>query len=339
MTFTDEQDALRDTVRSVLDRHDEPWKVLCEQVGVAGLAIPESYGGIGAGPRELQVVAEELGRALSPVPFLGSAVLATHAVLESGDEQAAARLLPKLAEGAVAALAWTPADGAWEADRPAFTAHGSVLDGHAHYVLDGDVAEVLLVVASTPEGVGLFEVDPRAARRLPTPAMDETRRLAEIELSGVTATRVGTGDFTAGLRHVRDLACAVLAAEQAGAAARALDITVAYTKQREQFGRPIGGFQALKHRMADAYVLVETARSIAYAVTEPDADTTRLAAAAKAYCSEAFSTVAGEMIQLHGGIGITWEHDAHRFFKRAHGSGQLFGQPHHHLRRVLPSPA
>lgn len=336
MTFTDEQEALRDTVRAVVERHSEPWTVLCDQVGVAGLGIPETYGGLGAGLREMQVVAEELGRVLAPAPFLGSAVLATYALLEARDHATAARLLPRLAEGSVAALAWTSVDGAWNPNNVACSASDSIVDGHARYVLDGDQAEVLLVVAETDDGLGLFELDPHQVRRIPSRTMDETRSLAEIEFAGIPATRIGSGDFRAGLHRIRDLACAVLAAEQAGAAARALDITVAYSKQREQFGRPIGGFQALKHRMADLHVLVETARSAAYAVSEPDADVSRLSAVAKAYCSEAFSTVAAEMIQLHGGIAITWEHDAHRFFKRAHGTTHLFGQPHHHLSRIVP---
>jgi alkylation response protein AidB-like acyl-CoA dehydrogenase len=337
MTFTDEQEALRETVRAVAERHPDPWKVLCDQVGVAGLAVSDAYGGLGAGLREWQVVAEELGRTLVPTPFLGSAVLATQVLLEAGDHEAAARLLPRLAEGSVAALAWTPQRGTWDPDEVACSAHDSTLDGHAHYVLDGASADVLLVVAETGQGLGLFELDPQAARIVPSTTMDETRDLAEVELEHTPATRIGTGDFRAGLRRVRDLACAVLAAEQAGAAARALAITVAYSKQREQFGRPIGGFQALKHRMADLYVLVETARSAAYAASEPGVDVSRLAAVAKAYCSEALSTVAAEMIQLHGGIAITWEHEAHRFFKRAHGTTHLFGQPHHHLPRIVPT--
>ncbi|WP_020671790.1 acyl-CoA dehydrogenase family protein [Amycolatopsis nigrescens] len=330
--FTEEQQALRETVRAVAERHDDPWPALRDQVGVPALAVPERHGGLGAGLRELQVVAEELGRTLAPGPFLGSAVLATLALLEAGDEAANARLLPRLAGGEVASLAWAGANGRWAIDTSgtACTATDeNVLNGTAHYVLDGDQADILLVVA----GPALFEVDPAEARRTHTPAMDQTRRLATIELDGVPGRRVG--DLRAGLAGVRDGVCAVLAAEQAGAAARALELTVEYTGQRRQFGRPIGGFQALKHRMADLHVLVETARSAAYAATE----SSRLAAVAKAYCSEAFSAVAAEMIQLHGGIAITWEHDAHRYFKRAHGSAQLFGQPHEHLARVGPDRA
>ncbi|MEV6911492.1 acyl-CoA dehydrogenase family protein [Amycolatopsis sp. NPDC051071] len=321
MTFTSEQDALRDSVRKLLDREADPWPELCEQIGVAALAVPERFGGLGAGTTELQVVAEELGRVLADVPFLGSAVLAVHALLATGNEEACERLLPRLAEGVVGAVAWTSAEGRW--DTPACRASQSTVEGEAHYVLHGDEAEILLVLA----GTSLYEVSD--AQRVRTPAMDETRRLARLTFDGTPARLIGSVDLTT----LRDLACAVLAAEQAGAAARAFELTVEYSKQRHQFGRPIGGFQALKHRMADLHVLVETARSAAYAAPE----SSRMAAVAKVHCSEALATVAGEMIQLHGGIAITWEHPAHRYFKRAHGAAHLFGAPGEHLRRVRPA--
>ncbi len=316
MTFTAEQDALRDSVRKLLDREADPWPELCEQIGVAALAVPERFGGLGAGTAESQVVAEELGRVLADVPFLGSAVLAVHALLATGNDDACARLLPRLAEGVVGALAWTDVDG---------LPLKSAVDGEAHYVLHGDEAELLLVLA----GGSLYEV--ADAHRVRTAAMDETRRLARLTFDGTPARLLGPVDVAA----LRDVACAVLAAEQAGAAARAFELTVEYTKQRQQFGRPIGGFQALKHRMADLHVLVETARSAAYAAP----GSSRLAAVAKVHCSEALATVAGEMIQLHGGIAITWEHPAHRYFKRAHGAAHLFGAPGEHLRRVRPASA
>ncbi|WP_410661866.1 acyl-CoA dehydrogenase family protein [Amycolatopsis sp. lyj-84] len=325
MTFTAEQDALRDSVRKLLDREADPWPGLCEQIGVAALAVPERFGGLGAGTAELQVVAEELGRVLADVPFLGSAVLAVHALLATGDDDACERLLPRLAEGVVGAVAWTDADGRWNApacDASESTASETTVDGEAHYVLHADEAEILLVLA----GDSLYEVTD--APRVRTAAMDETRRLARVTFDRTPARLIGPVDVGA----LRDVACAVLAAEQAGAAARAFELTVEYSKQRHQFGRPIGGFQALKHRMADLHVLVETARSAAYAAPE----SSRLAAVAKVHCSEALATVAGEMIQLHGGIAITWEHPAHRYFKRAHGAAHLFGSPGDHLGRVRP---
>jgi alkylation response protein AidB-like acyl-CoA dehydrogenase len=186
-------------------------------------------------------------------------------------------------------------------------------------------------------------VDPNQAgvtRRAAT-AMDLTRRLATVRLDGVPGLPLGGragGAGCAALARARDLACIALSAEQVGAAQRALELTVAYTKVRVQFGRPIGSFQALQHRMADLHVLAESARSLSYAAASAAAsDVTGLplrAAAAKAYCSEALTRVAGQMIQLHGAIGITWEHDAHRYFKRAHGAGQLFGRPAEHIARI-----
>ncbi|HEY2063577.1 MAG TPA: acyl-CoA dehydrogenase family protein [Amycolatopsis sp.] len=338
--MTPEQDQLRAGVRKLLEREPEPWTALCAQIGVAALTVPERFGGLaagsaddkggGAGITEVQIVAEELGRVLADVPFLGSAVLTTTALLTTSDDSACARLLPQLAEGVVGALAWTGAHGHWDPQQPAVQAQGSTLDGSAHYVLDGAEAAVLLVAATTEDGPALFEVDPAhsGVERTAVAGMDETRRLATVTLDQVPARPLGPVD----LGRVRDVACAVLAAEQAGAAARALELTVEYTLRREQFGRPIGSFQALKHRMADLHVLVETARSAAYAAPA----SSRLAAVAKVHCSEAFATVAAEMIQLHGGIAVTWEHPAHRYLKRAHATGQLFGPPQHHLARVHP---
>ncbi|MCW4354992.1 acyl-CoA/acyl-ACP dehydrogenase [Hoyosella sp. YIM 151337] len=328
----------------------ELWSTLCGQVGVASLAIDEEYGGLGAGIRELQIVAEELGRELTPTPFLSSAVLAARALVHSGDDDAKRRLLPPIAEGTVtAALAWTGADGRWRTDRAAFTAERRCdgtyrLSGSAEYVLNGDTAECVLAVARVegePAKLGLFEVDASdpGVVRTATPTMDSTLRLASVSLTEVAAERVSTSDFAPALTQVRDEVCAVLAAEQIGAADQALADTVSYSKERVQFGRPIGSFQALKHRMADLYVLVESARAACYeaadALDRHDPDSSRAALVARVACSEALSTVAAEMIQLHGGIAITWEHTAHLYFKRAHSSSQLFGQPHHRLAELL----
>ncbi|MFD5826294.1 acyl-CoA dehydrogenase family protein [Lentzea sp. NPDC060358] len=314
--MTPERLALRDAVRSLLDRHSDVraaietphghdkgvWARLCE-IGV--LPIPERYGGSGATHDDTRVALEELGRTLTPSPLLGSAI-AVEALLASGDDEACARLLPRIAGGAVAALVWPWAD--------------EEIGGTARYVVDGDLADVLLVT----DGTDLHEVDLASVTREHTPTMDATRRLATVDLTAAATTRLGPWS-----PHVRSVAIAALAAEQVGAAARALELTVEYTKTRVQFGKPIGSFQALKHRMADLHVLVETARSAAGAVTDEVS-----AAVAKVYCSEAFFTVAAEMVQLHGGIAITWEHDAHLYFKRAHGSRQLFGSPQVHLERL-----
>jgi alkylation response protein AidB-like acyl-CoA dehydrogenase len=378
VALTDEQRDLRDAVRALLDHHqrrvdaapapspapgsaagDDPgydqalWQRLCGEIGIAGLAVPECYGGAGASPVETHIVGEELGRGLTASPMLGSAVLAVEALLASGDAAACRRLLPAIAEGtSIAALAWTDSAGHWDPGHVACDAApagptagataramaaGWTLTGQAHYVLDGDVADVLLVAARAHSGIGLFDVDPgqdRVARSAVT-TMDSTRRLAIVDLDGAAGRRIGD---RAGLARARDLACIALSAEQVGAAQRALDLTVAYALVRVQFGRAIGGFQALQHRMADLHVLVESARSVSYAAasaaSEGAPDLGLHAAAAKVYCSEALVRVAAEMIQLHGAIGITWEHDAHRYFKRAHGAAQLFGHPAEHTARI-----
>jgi alkylation response protein AidB-like acyl-CoA dehydrogenase len=350
MRLTEEQEELRSAVRSLLARHEgaAAWRPLTGQIGVAGLAVPEEYGGAGCGAAEIHVVMEELGRELSPVPFLGSAVLAVQALLASGDAAACTRLLPRLAEGrVVGTMAWAE-QGSWDpaairAEAVAGPGGGGTwrITGTKEHVLDGTEAEVLLVAARTAAGISLFEVasDCAGVRRQAVVTMDLTRPQARVVLDAAEGRLIGTdGEGDRVLRHVLDLACAALAAEQVGAAERCLELTVAYAKDRVQFGRPIGSFQAVKHRLADAYVLVESARSAAlgaaFAAVEGSSELSRSAAVAKSACSEAFSAVAGEMIQLHGGIGITWEHTAHRYFKRAHGSGRLFGPPSWHRGRL-----
>ena len=332
MSLTPEQHDLRDAVRGLLaSAGDQAWGRLCREVGVAGLAIPERYGGAGGGAAEIGAVMEELGRELTPCPMLGSTVLAAQALLGSGDEAACERLLPAMAGGsATAALAWTTPAGRWSVAETGYRAAGARLDGEAHYVLDGAGAGVLLVAA----GAGLFEVDPGqdGVSRTASATMDATRALAVVRLTGARGRRVG-GDATAALKRARDLACLALAAEQAGAARRALELTVEYALTRVQFGRVIGSFQALQHRLADLHVLVESARSLSrsFAAAAGDAPRRGLrAAAAKVYCSEVLMRTAAEMIQLHGAIGITWEHQAHRYLKRAHGGLHLFGPPAKH---------
>ena len=385
MELTGERRALRDAVRDALRRNppelsppetgpgDDPalWRLLGE-IGVAGLAVPERYGGAGAGQVEVNVVAEELGRLLAPTPLIGSAVLATQAILATDDTDACERLMPEMISGRlIAALAWTGPDGGWDPAAAAFhsaarSGGGWTLTGAAHYVLDGDSAQVLVAAAAMPAGgPGLFEVDPGqpGVDRKAAAAMDQTRRLAVVRLAAAAdrplgpetkarnradadAEVNGANGASAALARARDLACIALSAEQAGAAARALELTVGYTGTRIQFGRPIASFQAIQHRLAEMHVLVESARALSYRAAEvadaavrggaagAAAELPMLAAAAKAYCSQALAAVAGEMIQLHGAIGITWEHDAHRYFKRAHGSAQLFGPPSAHLARI-----
>ena len=350
MSRSAEQQDLRDAVRGLLASAGAPeaaWTRLCREVGVAGLAIPERYGGAGAGPPETGVVMEELGRELTPSPMLGSAVLAAQALLATGDDTACGRLLPAIADGsATAALAWTTRAGRWDSGEVACVSRPAgggawELGGEAHYVLDGVTADVLLVAARGPSGVGVFEVDPHqdGVRRTAAAAMDATRRLAVVRLTRARGQRIG-GDATLALGRARDLACLALAAEQVGAARRALELTVGYTLTRVQFGQVIGSFQALQHRLADLHVLVESAGSLSRAAVSSSADAPALglrAAAVKVYCSEALMRAAAEMIQLHGAIGITWEHPAHRYLKRAHGAMHLFGRPAQHAAAIAAS--
>ncbi|MEV6389684.1 acyl-CoA dehydrogenase family protein [Nocardia xishanensis] len=325
----------RDAVRAAMDTElgydPKLWRLLCEQIGVAALAVPEEYGGFGASLVESLLVVGELGRTLAGVPMLGSAVLGTQAVLLSGDEDACARLLPGAAEGTTTlAVCWANATG-W--DTPGVRADGESLSGTAHYVLDGAHADTLIVLTTT----GLFEVEATAAgiTRRTVATMDPTRKLTEIGFDGVTARKLGTNDPDAVAGRLREIAWAAVAAEQVGAAEQCLEMTVEYTKSRVQFGRVIGSFQALKHRMADMYVLLESAKSASYAATAAVAADLPSAAedvwVARTQCSEALTEIVSETVQLHGGIAITWEHDAHLFFKRAHGDAQLFGTPHRPL--------
>ncbi|MER5761052.1 acyl-CoA dehydrogenase family protein [Streptomyces sp. NPDC002082] len=368
LELTREQEELRDAVRAVLARHPghTAWAPLTAQIGAAALAVPEEYGGLGCGPAEVGVVMAELGRALSPVPYLGSAVLTVAALLASGDREACAKHLPHLAEGTVVgALAWAEASsaplapgGGWEPGDLSARAEPAgadwLLTGTKRYVLAGPAEPSLLLAFAwtdpsphpaaapgtpVPPGqgpgvrrLGLFELLAAPAAFTVRSTMDRTRPLAELTLDR-TPARLLSADGAGVLARVRDLACTALAAEQAGAAARALEVTVRYAKERVQFGRPIGAFQAVKHRLADLHTAVEGARSLALAAAAADA-APEAAAAAKSACSEASAYVAGEMIQLHGGIGITWEHEAHEYFKRAHGSALLFGSPAAHRERL-----
>ncbi|GAA4819692.1 acyl-CoA dehydrogenase family protein [Tomitella cavernea] len=356
--FSDEQRELARTVRDVVAKRADSaavravaesdadydaklWSLLCEQIGVAALAVPEEFDGIGTGYFESHLVLEELARGLVPSPMLGSAVICVQALLATGNDDACGRILAGIAAGeTTAALCWSGYEGYWGSDDLEVGAEPAgdrwTLTGDTYYVLGGDRADVLLVAAGTDDGPGLFEVDPAAAgvERTATPAMDPTRPLSRVRFSAAAATPLATGAEV--LDKVLAIAQVALSGEAVGAADRLLALTVEYTQQRKQFGRAIGSFQALKHRMADLYVLVETARSMSYKAAESLSPVD--AATAKAYCTEAFQQVAGEAIQLHGGIAITWEHDAHLYFKRAHGCAQLFGQPREQL-HLLESAA
>jgi len=321
------------------NRDDEVWALLASQLGLTGIAVPERYGGAGYGPVELGIVLEEMGGALLVAPYFATAALAGQALAASGDDDAMVRWLPGIVGGSLTAtLAVTEDSGSWELAEMAATAQpaggGWVVTGSKLFVIDGHTADLVLVVAHAPDGPGVFAVERGAAgvesARLDT--LDATRALASVALHGAPAVRVGAGrDTAAWLSEVRDLALAALAAEQLGGAARCLDMAVGYAKVREQFGRPIGSFQAIKHKCANLLLEVECGRSAVYHANEAVAggqpDAPLAAALAYAYCSRAFTHAAKECIQIHGGIGYTWEHDAHLYLRRAKSSELLFGPP------------
>ncbi|MCW2621065.1 MAG: acyl-CoA dehydrogenase domain protein, partial [Frankiales bacterium] len=321
------------------------WTRMADQLGLQGLAIPEEFGGAGFGPVELGIVLEEMGRALLVSPYFATVALAGQALTACEDAEAQAAYLPGIAAGtATATLAVTEESGSWDLGDVATAAtadgDGWRLSGTKMFVVDGHTAELLLVVARDAAGLGLYAVDAAAAglTRTRLVTVDPTRRLARVVLDATPATRIGTGDATALLGHVLDLVVVALAAEQVGGAHRCLDMAVDYAKVRVQFGRPIGSFQAIKHKCADMLLEVESARSAAYyagsVVEAGGAEAAGAAALAKSYCSEAFTHAAKENIQIHGGIGFTWEHDSHLYLKRAKSSELLFGSPATHRSRL-----
>jgi alkylation response protein AidB-like acyl-CoA dehydrogenase len=357
--FSEEQEELRKSVRRFLeDKSPESevrrlmeteggydpavWAQMAQQLGLQGLAIPEEYGGSGYGYVELIVVFEEMGRALLCAPYFSTVALAANALLASGDDDAKKQLLPGIASGdTIATVAFTEDSGRWdEAGITARAARGSegwTIDGHKMFVLDGHVADVILVAARTGETVSLFSVEAGAAglSRTALSTMDQTRKQARLELSSTPARLVGgEGDGWTILAKMLDLTAVALAAEQVGGAQKVLDMSVEYAKVRVQFGRPIGSFQAIKHKCADMLLEVESAKSAAYyagwAAAEDNDELPVVASLAKAYCSDAYFHAAAENIQIHGGIGFTWEHPAHLYFKRAKSSELLFGDPTYH---------
>ncbi|HET7652544.1 MAG TPA: acyl-CoA dehydrogenase family protein [Acidimicrobiales bacterium] len=357
--FSEEQEELRRTVRSFLEQKSpesevrrlmettegyDPsvWKQMGEQLGLQGLAIPEEFGGSGYSYVELGVVLEEMGRSLLCAPYFSTVVLAANTLLHCGDESAQKEYLPGIASGeTVATLAFTEPSGRWDADGIQMQASGSgdswTLDGEKMFVIDGHTADLLLVAARTGAGISLFAVpsDASGVTRTPLSTMDQTRKQAKVEFSGTPARLVGTdGAGWDTLDRVLDLAAVGLAAEQVGGAQKCLEMSVEYAKVRVQFGRPIGSFQAIKHKCADMLLEVESAKSAAYyamwAASELNDELPVVASLAKAYCSDAYFHAAAENIQIHGGIGFTWEHPAHLYFKRAKSSELLLGDPTYH---------
>jgi len=362
--MTSELDDLRDAVRAFLLAksgeedvrklmESEPtfdpavWAQLAEQLRLPGLAIPEQYGGDGFGLVELGVVLEEMGRALLCAPYFATVVLAAHALLLADDPDACARYLPGIAAGrTTATLAVAEREGWWDSARAATEAREQggrwLLTGQKTFVLDGTTADVLFVVARTAAGPALFAVDRDDAgvRCRPMTTLDATRAQAVVTLDSASAVLVGQpGDARRIVAGVLDVASVALAAEQAGGARKCLEDSAEYARTRYQFGRPIGSFQAVKHTCADMLAEVElaeaTAREAARLHDEGDPGFPAAAAAAHVYCSRAYLSVAMENIQVHGGIGFTWEHSAHLYFRRAKSSQLLLGGPAVYHERLL----
>ncbi len=357
--FSEEQEELRNIVRQFLEAKSpesavreqmdtesgfdpEVWSQMAEQLGLQSLIIPEEFGGQGFGYVELIVVLEEMGRSLLCAPYFSSVVLAGNTLIHSGDDAAKAAYLPGIASGeTIATLAFTEPNGKWDASGIELTATKAgdtyKLNGTKMFVLDGHTANLILVAGQTDAGVSIFAVDGDAAglTRTALSTMDQTRKQAKLEFADVEGTLVGTdGGGWDLLSTVLDLAAVALAAEQVGGAQMCLDMSVEYAKVRVQFGRPIGSFQAIKHKCADMLLEVESGKSAAYyagwCASEMNDELPAVASLAKAYCSDAYFHAAAENIQIHGGIGFTWEHPAHLYFKRAKSSELLFGDPTYH---------
>jgi len=361
--FTEEQDELRGLVRKFLaDRSPESevrrlmetpdgfdrgvWKQLGQDLGIVGLAIPEQYGGSGQGFAAVGVVLEESGSALLCAPYFSTVVLAGTALTACDDEAAKQDYLPRLALGELrGTLAVSGDDGRTDLSSPGASARRVggqwLLDGHKSYVIDGATAQLILVAGRTDAGVSLFAVEAGASGLAvePLKTVDLTRRQARLRFDSVPARLIGA-EGAAGplLSRVIDLAALGLAAEQAGGAARTLGMAVDYAKIRFQYGRAIGSFQAIKHKCADMLLEVECARSAAYQglwATDDDSAALALASSiAKARCSDAFTHCAFENIQIHGGIGFTWEHPAHLYLRRAKSTQLLFGDAAYHRARI-----
>ncbi len=360
INFTAEQEELAQLVRRfVAERaplshlrqflddggHDTTiWQQMSKELGLPALAVPEEHGGMGYGPVELAVVLEQLGAGLYNGPFFSSVCLATSALLLAMTRDELDDILPQLASGEqTAALAHAEPDGNWDGATATTTwrpdGERARVSGTKTLVVDGATADLIVVTAARPDdpsALSLFVIsaddDEVQRRRLPT--LDATRALAAIELKDAPGRLVGEEDKAGPvLRRALQQAAVLLAAEQLGGAQRCLDMAVAYAGTREQFGRAIGSFQAVKHRLADTLLDVETARSaVLLALTSWVAgeDLGEVSSLARAHCSEVFARAASTNVQVHGGIGFTWEHDAHLFLKRAKGSEALLGSPSAH---------
>ena len=366
-TWPSELTELRDVVAAFRERHageaavrtlaetnapldPRTWQIMAEQLGLAGLTVPEELGGAAAGYEYLAVAMEELGKSLLPSPLLATTALAIGTLMQVDDASARERLLPALASGQITGtLAYTGADGHWDrTQKPQVraTRHGDGwrLDGTVHHVLDGALADLVLVVADTDEGPSVFAAEgplPGLVRS-PMTTLDGTRSQARLDFHDVPATAAGVlGAAAPTVEAVLTPAAVLLAAEQVGGAQYCLDTAVAYARTRTQFGRAIGSYQAIKHKCVDMYLEIESARAAVYyaasCLTVNSADAEPAASIAKTLASAAFDRASADSIQIHGGIGFTWEHPAHLYFRRAISTRALFGDPRRHHEVVAAS--
>ena len=368
-SFTDEQQEFRSVVRRFMESKSptkevrrlmetdagsdaEVWRHLSGDLGLTAIHIPESYGGQGFGVSELAIAVEEMGRVLLCAPYFASTVLAATVILKAGTEAQKLALLPAIASGkTIAAFAFTEENGRWDPVGVAATAtpaHGKyLLDGTKSFVLDGHTADLIVVLARRPgstgaDGLSLFTARGNAAgmQRRRLESMDPTRKLARLELSGVEADLLGQdGAAYAPVQATLDIAAVCLANEMVGGADRLHESAIEFAKMRYQFGRPIASFQSLKHKAADMLLEIELAKSGAYyaaaAVDEGDPELPALASLAKAAASEAYMHTAIHAVQIHGGIGFTWDNDTHLWFKRAKSSEVFLGDPAYHRERLM----
>jgi len=367
--FSDEQEEFRSTLRRFFEEKApsaevrrlmetsegyDPgvWKQMAEELGLQGVHLPEEYGGQGFGFLELGIVLEEMGRVLFPSPFFATVCLAANAILNAGSEAQKQALLPGIAAGeTLATLALSEDSGRFDAAGISLEAvpdgGGYRLDGHKSFVIDGHVADCLVVAArmkgsAGTDGITLFTVrsDDPGVTATSLETMDEIRKQARIEFSGARAEILGgEGAAWPALSKTLDQAVVMLAAEMLGASQKCLEMAVEYAKVRMQFARPIGSFQAIKHKAADVLLEVELAKSAGYyswwIADQREEELAEAASLAKSVCTDTFLLAATESIQIHGGIGFTWEHDAHLYLKRAKGSEILFGNATEHRARLV----
>lgn len=335
------------------------WQRICSELYFQAITIPEDFGGMGLGYVELVAVLEQMGRRLLCSPFFSTVCLASNALLVAGSAEQKSQFLPQFLEGATGTLAYTSDNGRWDADAITATAKKAGekfrLNGSYRYVIDGHTADILVLAArqqgsSGSDGISMFALpaDTAGIKRSWLPTMDQTRKQAEIILQDVcvpaTALMGNEGQGWSALEKVIQLATIAIAAEQLGGAQQVLDMSVDYTKERVQFNRPVASFQAVKHKAADMMLKAEVARSaVYYAACIADealgdgalaGELAEAASVAKAYCSDAYFQNAGDAIQLHGGVGFTWEYDVHLYFKRAKSSEIYFGNGTYHREKV-----